>query len=375
MLTEASTDDKEITIDDEMLADWKAIQEKHANPEEALAETPKEPVVEEKPDRTRDANGKFAKEPSEKPAKAEEKSQIGKAEQPAEIKPAEEEAPLNRDVNRPPSTWKPIERAEWDKLSPTVKAAIHRREENFQHGQSQLLPDANLGREMRKVAEPYRMVIESQYGSAERAMGAFLQTAAALQMGSPQQKLQTLVGIAQQFGVDLSPLASPGNPQPQQEQEFRDPRVDQLLQQQQRAEQQRQLAEQQQIEGVATGWSSEKDATGNPKRPYINDVMQEMATLIPQIRRANPQFTHVQVLDAAYDRAIWANPDVRTVLQGARATELEQQTQAENQQRVRDAKRAASVNVPRRASVPSPAKPGSIEETLKETARTLGLIT
>jgi len=380
----------EKTIDEEIGEDWKAIQEKFAVKDEpdnlapitAEAETAETEAVKadnvtaevpRETERPRDESGKFTKGSVQNAAPKEpvqaSQNAVGEVEQQAETNA------IQRDINRPPSTWKPLVRQEWDKLTPSVRAEIHRREADFQNGQAQLLPDARLGSEMRKVTEPYRMVIESNYGSPEKAMSAFLQTATALQMGSPQQKLQTLIGLSQQFGIDLSPLSQQGQPQQQQPQQSTDPRVDQLLAQMRQQEQQRQQQELQQLSGVADSWMAEKDASGNPLRPYIGDVVNEMTLLIPQIKQANPHFSHAQILEQAYDRAVWANPDTRAALQGQQQSELQAKQLAESQNRVASAKRAASVNVPRRASVPSPAKPGSMAETITDTARELGLIT
>jgi hypothetical protein len=117
----------------------------------------------------------------------------------------------------------------------------------------------------------------------------------------------------------------------------------------------------------------QKDEQGVAKYPYLNDVQGEMAVLVPMIRQSNPSLSHEQVLQSAYERAIWANPDVKPLLLQAQAAVAARPS--ENQDRVREAKRAASVNVPRRASTPSPGKPGTMDETIAATARTLGLIT
>lgn len=366
MLTAAATQEETQTIDDEMAADWAAIREKHAEPvDEAPISNEETPEVKETSERVRDESGKFAKADAVR-------EEVEKTAEPVQ---SEQDATQQRDVNRPPSTWKPVVRAEWDKLSPTVRAEIHRREVDFQNGQAQLLPDARLGQSMRQVTEPYRMVVEANYGTPENAMKSFLQTASLLQMGSPQQKLQTIAGIAQQFDIDLSPLAGAGltQQQPQGERPLFDPRVDQLLAQQKNQETIRQQQEQQQLETIANAWIAEKDASGNPLRPYVGDVMNEMAILIPQVRQSNPLLSHAEVLKEAYDRAVWANPDTRAALQTKQQSELMAKQTADNQTRVASAKRAASVNVPRRASTPSAGKPGSMEETLKNTARELGL--
>jgi hypothetical protein len=147
-----------------------------------------------------------------------------------------------------------------------------------------------------------------------------------------------------------------------------------LLAHQQRQDTERQQREQSDLESTVTRWMNEVGADGQPTRPYLSDVINEMSALIPQIKQANPLLTNAQALEEAYTRATWAHPEVRTLLQQKAATDLEATRQAENQTRVREAKRAASVNVPRRASTPTPGKPGSMEETIAATARELGLI-
>jgi len=367
-------------IDEQMAADWTAIREKHAVEEEpAPLETPapeptpepaQEPAVDRGDGRRND--GTFApkaKEPVKMP------EPVDKNPPPAEV-PAQESVAPKRDISKPPPSWKPMERAEWEKLSPLAREAIHRRETDFHNGQHQLLPDAQLGKSMREVAAPYKALIDAEAGGrVELAFGELMKTAAILRMGTPQQKRDVVLGVARQYGVDLGLQSPPqqGQQPPSPQQPYQDPRVDQLLQHLQTQEQQRQQAEQQGLLDTVTRWVDQKDETGGPKYPYLNDVQAEMAVLVPMIRQSNPSLSHEQVLQSAYDRAIWANPEVKPLLLQARAADAARPS--ENQNRVREAKRAASVNVPRRASTPSPGKPGTMEETIAETARTLGLIT
>jgi hypothetical protein len=380
-------------VDETMAADWAAIREKHAVEEDPApepggeadsggeAEVPAAAAPATEGARARDDTGKFAKagkEPKDDkgartaPAKAAERGATAPAVEPAD----QAVQPAARDVNRAPSSWKPTERAEFDKLSPVVKAAIHRREQDFQNGQTQLLPDAQLGKGMRAAIEPYRMLIEAEGGTPERAVADLLKTAAIFRVGTNEQKAQAVAGIVRQYGVDMRVLF-PGGQQPQnaQPQAFRDPRVDQLLANQNRERQESIQREQVQLESTVEHWMNETDAQGQPKRPYLGDVINEMSALVPQIRHANPALTHAQALEQAYERAIWAHPEVRTVLQQKAAADLQASTRAANQTRVSDARRAASVNVRPRGSLPSAGKPGAMEDTIAATARELGLIT
>jgi hypothetical protein len=379
-------------VDDTMAADWAEISAKYApepvEPPEIKADATPEPETTDKEviPVSRDAEGKF-KAQDERSAKV--KAPAAQPKEPstpplpkegtAEAQPQTPSDPQARDINRAPSTWKPMARVEFDKLSPTIKAEIHRREADFQNGQAQLLPDATLGKNMRAIIEPHRALIEAEGGTPERAVADLMRTAAIFRIGSVQAKYQAIAQIANQFGIDLrafsgQPAPADGSQPQAQPQEFRDPRVDQLLAHQQQQEQQRQQREQQQLDSTVTRWMNEADAQGNPKRPYLNDVINEVSALIPSLQQADPTLTHTQALDAAYERAIWAHPEVRQLLTQKQQADLEAQRRTDNQARVRDARRAGSVNVPRRGSTPAPGKPGSMEETIAETARSLGMI-
>lgn len=390
-------------IDTTMAADWAAIQEKYSvEPEEvehvelgsAEPEAPgaAEPVVDRGDGRR--ADGTFApKEKADAPKEAATqppssktaKDAADKAGNSARIAEGIPNASSNavggpdaveaqRDITRPPSTWKPTARAEWDKLSPAVRAEIHRRETDFMNGRTELLPDAKFGKSVSEVVAPYRMLIEAEGGTPERAIGDLMRTAAGLRLGTPQQKAQIITQVCRQYGVDMSAFAPQIGQQPNQPQQpLADPRVDQLIGQLNQERQQRAHLEQQALEGSVTNWMNEAGADGQPKRPYLGDVMNEMGALVPQIRQANPSLNHDQVLQQAYETATWGNPEIRALLLQAQGNG--QVRVADNQNRVRDAKRAASVNVPRRASQPSAGKPGTLEETITNTARELGLIT
>ncbi len=378
-------------IDTTMAADWAAIMERHAvEPEAAELPAPEpeqESVVEDA--RARNEDGTFAK-PAKESAVVREPVRKEVAPKEAKAIPGREtkvtpipeaadgiaQAEQSRDITRAPSTWKPTARAEYDKLPPAIKAEVHRREQDFLDGHKQLRPDADFGKSVRTVVEPYRMLIEAEGGTPERAIGDLLRTAARLRMGSPQEKVQIFAQVAQQYGVDLRAFAPqigqpPGQmPAPQP---AADPRVDQLIGQLNQERQQRAQFEQSALEGTVTNWMSAADPQGQPLRPYLGDVMNEMNALVPQIRQANPSLNHEQVLQQAYETATWGNPEIRQLLLQAQGTG--QTRVPDNQNRVREARRAASVNVPRRASVPGVGKPGTLEETITNTARELGLIT
>lgn len=370
-------------IDSTMAEDWKDILARH-QPEEAEHEIeqesrkqPEENVSGESTEqesaqveaRPRNEDGTFAPKSKESAAANEPVGQKVAPEAPQ----TETTTTPERDLTKPPSTWKPTARAEWEKLPPAIKAEVHRRETDWLNGQAQLLPDAKLGKSVNEIMAPYRMLIEAEGGTPERAIADLMRTAAVFRVGSPQQKLAAVSQIIQQFGIDITPLVQPSGQgtshPPSSVQPLTDPRVDQLIAQLNAERQERARSEQNGLEASVTRWMEAKDEAGNPKYPYLGDVMNEMAVLVPQIRQSSPSSSHEEVLQMAYERATWGNPDVRPLLLS------QQQRSPDNQNRVREAKRAASVNVPRRASIPSPGKPGTMDETIAATARELGFFT
>ncbi len=369
------SDSPTMTMDEEMASDWKAIQAKYAepSPEKTPEPEPPAPAEPEKIAVQRDDRGKFTK--SERDAGSKAPSPVN-APDPAASAPAPtpEPAATPRDINRAPSSWKPAAKAAWAALPEDVRAEIQRREGDFLNGQAGLMPDAQLGKSIRDITAPYKALMDAEGGSPESAMRDYLKTASILRMGTPQQKLQAVMGIAQQFGIPLPQAAAIGQqPAPQAApQQFRDPRVDQMLADQAQREQQRQAAERATLEATSESWLNENDAAGKPLRPYVDNVMTEMSALVPLIRDGNPSLSHSEVLQRAYEQAIWAHPEIRPILLKEQTDRAEADRLAENQQRVNQAKRASSVNVPRRAASPSPGKPGTIDDTIRETARSLG---
>jgi hypothetical protein len=383
--------DEELTsttsIDDELRVEYRRIygDSDKAEPE-VQAELPLEtetPTVDEEPKvdaRERAPDGKFLAKSTqtEKPGQpAETKADTPSAAEAEAAVPAPDQPA--RDINRAPSSWKPSAKATWDKLPPEIRAEVHRRESDFLKGQSSLLPDAELGRSMREVISPYKMLIDSAGGTPEKMFGDLLRAEAVFRMGTPQQKSEFLQQVIRHYNV---PLPSGGVAEsqqiaaiPPQQQAINDPRVDGLLQHLQAQERQRQAQERQQVESAAATWIGETDAAGKPLRPYVDNVMDGLNVRIPQIRAANPSLSAKEVLQTAYDQEIWAHPEIRSILIREQQEQLEAKSRTENQERVNLARKASSVNVPRRGSTLAPAKPGTIDDTIRETARALGMIT
>jgi hypothetical protein len=94
-------------------------------------------------------------------------------------------------------------------------------------------------------------------------------------------------------------------------------KVDQIAQHVTGAAQQQQGTVQQERLTLVQRFADEKDGAGQPKRPYLSEVMPEWGTQIAAVRHANPQMTDADVLQKAYDNACSINPAVRAKIQQA----------------------------------------------------------
>lgn len=358
----SEANDEVVTLgddDERMAADWQEILARHQeDPEPAPAvDEPKEKTA---PQRVRDEAGKFAKaaedDSAAEPAAGDEQAASGqKAQQGAAADASGAGGELAadqpaRDLANAPSSWKPAAKAKWEALDPDVRAEIARREGDFLKGQSELLPDAQFGRNMRGVVEPYRMLIESEGATPELAVRDLLRTAAILRVGTPQQKTAAMQQVIRQYGV---PMPGPEDQQLQGgqegQQQFRDPRVDAMLAQQERERAQASERQQSTVLNDIDTFRNAVDAGGKKVYAYFANVENDMVPVTALVRQEHPDWPNQQVLKEAYERAVWANPETRQLVQQKNLSELEATRREENLRKASEAKKAGSVNLPRRA--------------------------
>ena len=103
--------------------------------------------------------------------------------------------------------------------------------------------------------------------------------------------------------------------------------IDPVIEKIQHLERKLELTEQQKLQQHIEEFKSQ------PGREYFEDVRTEMAALL--------KAGTVKTLQEAYDRAIWANPDVRQRLQEAERNKLEEQRMAAEAKRQKEAREAA----------------------------------
>lgn len=338
--------------------------------------------------KARDTAGRFAARgeqaaPAPKPG-----AEAGAAEAPAgaEGAPAADagvEVPVRADgkpvdLNRPPSEWKPAAKAEWAALSPSVRAEVLRRETDAFKKVQEVLPEANLGRSIRQALAPFQASVQMDGGGdVVRAVAGLAQTAHTLRFGTPPEKQAAMANIARAYGIPWA-AGQPGGQQQDaagaqagQQQPIYDPRVDTILRNLQAEERRRAAEVESQSVAATQNFIGATDEKGQPRYPFVDNVMDDMVARVQQLRAQSPSLTHGQVLEKAYEAAVWANPETRAILIQQQQQAQSAQTREANLRKVADAKRAAAGNLPRRGTAPGAEPVGKMEDTILETYRSL----
>jgi hypothetical protein len=230
-----------------------------------------------------------------------------------------------------PQSWTPAAREKWASVDPDIKAEIHRRESEAGRVIQSAAAQRQFVDAFERLMQPYEMFIRAENSNPLDAVDNMMRTAAQLRVGTPAAKVEIVAGIIKNFGIDLPALDAvlAGQQMPQnfgQPQQFRDPRVDQLLAMQQQQRQQEAQFEQQSItHGLA------QFAQGHE---FYGDVAPLMADILEvQTKQGIPID-----LEKIYARACQLHDGVSSILQQRAAA---QQTSSSRQAVLR-AKRAAS---------------------------------
>lgn len=179
-------------------------------------ETP-EPIAVGKPevetkadDRPRAADGKFLPN-SEKPTLSTTPApKVSAAPDTNQAPPVTTEEPTWK---RPPSSWKKDVHEPYGTLPPAIQEYIHTREEQFHKGMEPLKQRAAMADRIHQAVEPFRANIATYAGGdIAKAAQALFNADHQLRTLPPQEKVQYLARLAQNYGVDfgqVTELAAP----------------------------------------------------------------------------------------------------------------------------------------------------------------------
>ena len=337
----------EKTMDDTIRETLEAIEARESEPEE---------TEEQRTERLRDEKGRFAAKDA---APQEQSPEVPIEESSTTSQPAEAAPTVPPELQR---LGLRKEEAEAIAANPVALQAFMRRSEEMHKGLEQYRDKAQFGDQMGQAIQPFMATIQSLGVHPAVAVQKLMSADHSLRYGTPQQKQQMILQIARDYGVDLNEAQ-----QYQAEQPYIDPQVQQLQgqlsQMQQWIMQQTQAREQQERAAL----NSEIAAFAqDPSNAYFNDVKNEMAGLL--------QSGLASTLKEAYDKAIYANPNIRAQVLAQQQARADEARKAEASHKAQAAKKAASVNVPRKGVFSAQKPIGSMDDTIRETAQRLGLI-
>lgn len=313
-------------------------------------------TAEERAERVRDEKGRFAPKAQQE--------EVPEETVPVEAQQVEQEEIAPPAV--PPELQKLGLRKEeaeaFAKAAPEVQQAFIRRSEEMHRGIEQFRSKAQFGDAMERVISPFMPLIQQAGVTPDVAVNHLLRAEYALRTGSQEQKVQMLTQLARDYGIDLGQANEYAANQPPE-----DPRLSALQQQVQQMQafvaQQNQAREWQERESLN---SEITRFASDPSHVHFEEVRNEMAGLL--------QAGLAPDLKTAYDMAIYANPTIRARVLAEQQAKVEEQRKAEAIARARDAKKAAAVNVPRKGTLPAAKPIGSMDDTIRQTAERLGLI-
>lgn len=288
---------------------------------------PENETTEQREARIRDEKGRFAKADEVPDAKA----APAKPESPSVDNQAKASAaPAPTPADAPPVGWTADAKAEWSKLSPALKAAVLKREDEIAKGGQQWSAEKRRYEEM---VHPVR-VAASRRGINEQEGIQRLLAADAYLERDPEGAIRWL---AQAYGVNLQSNAGqqPAEDSTQQQQ----PDIRELVRQAVapilNPIQQRFMVEDQRL----TQSIVEQFASSHEHFEAVTDGIME---ILPGIKAAYPHWTPQQVLQKAYDVAVYGNEEMRNSILGAKEREAEQARIADAKKKAAQSRLAAS---------------------------------
>lgn len=327
----------EVSMDDTIREAMKGMQSPLT--EEAVEVEKPEVVVEDKPQvgRARDESGKFVKADVgiDKPDVTDQT-----------VKPVEE-----KPVRRAPNTWRKQAAEKWGSIDPDIQDEIERREADIRNGIEQYRSKAQAADAFEQAIAPYRATLNGFGIPPHEAIGRLLATEHGLRYGNAQQKAAAFRQLAADYGVELTGLAKEA-PQIDPNLAALQQELGQLRSQLAQRETFAQQSEMQRLNSQISEFAK--------SHPHFESVRESMGRLIEAGLATD--------LDEAYEKALWASPDLRQTL----LAEQQEKARQEATRKTEEARKAAAVNVPVKGTVASAAPVGSMDDTIRAAVKRSG---
>lgn len=277
-----------------------------------------------------------------------------KNDQPSETAPE----PVKPSAIEAPNSWSAEMKAKFGSLPPETQQYIAEREREAHTAITQKGEQIKAFEPIRQALDQNREVFIKNGVTEAEAISKYVAADRFLE----SNPVEAIKWLAEGYGVDLRQFAN-GNPQQDQSQQ---PSGEVLQLRRELAEIKNSLTarerSEQQAQTATVAQTIEKFASDNP---YFSEVEDELMGLIPVIKSKEPSLSYNEVLQKAYDRAVYANPDVRQRLQADQQKASDEKRKAEQAEAVRKAKQAGGINQ-KSVQGQSPTKGGSMEDTMSQ---------
>jgi len=192
-----------------------------------------------------------------------------------------------------PASWRDDVKPLYAGLPEPVKAYVHQRENELQQGFQKVSQRAGVAEAVLGEFAPYATVLEAEKATPIEAIRTLLQTAHALRTGGPEYKKAIILGLVQQYGVDMSTELNP-----------------------QAAKTEAELArlQNEQLYGQARQQSALTQEVTNEFTAFANDPANEFFPQVRQIMGGLVGQGYAKSLREAYDMAIGMHPEVRNTI-------------------------------------------------------------
>jgi hypothetical protein len=190
-----------------------------------------------------------------------------------------------------PASWRDDIKPLYGSLPEPVKAYVHQRENELQAGFQRIAQRSNVAEAVLGEFAPYEAVLAAEKANPVEAMRTLLQTAHALRTGGPEYKKAIILGLVQQYGVDMSAELNPG---------------------QARTEAELARLQNEQLYGKAQAQSALSSEVQREYDAFANDPVNEFFPQVRQIMGGLVGQGYAKSLKEAYDMAIGMHPEVRT---------------------------------------------------------------
>jgi len=305
-------------------------------------------AVEQAEARARDEQGRFTQ--AEKDAASAKVGQQVAAEQGTPVQ-SDQNAQAAATGPAYPNSWKAEHKAKWDALPVDVRQYITEREQQIHQGMTRADDDRTFGKSMKDVVSPYMAVIQAEGSNPHEAVKSLLNTAYVLRTAQPAQKVELFANLMQQYSIhpqDLFNRLQGGAPRIDPQVSALQQRLDQIEQERQAEIQSRQQTEIQEAHGTIDAFASQ------PGHEHFDKVRFVMGVFLRD--------GVAKDMEDAYQRAVYADPDLRSTMLAANS-------QSEQAKRVADAQ--AKAEAARRAGSSVSGSPGTASPAAAKNERSL----